>query len=232
MVFSDLQCAKRNLLHAILLLCAGFTATPYASGQSLSRPQTPIERSPDTILALRYEFTTADAELLDVLEQGCFQYLWREVGAASGLVKDRRFHDVSSVAGVGFQLSSLPIGVERGWVSHAEAERRAVKILRTLSSRSDNRKFGVLLHFVDLENGGLLPGKQSEQASTVDHALFLAGALVAAEYFGGETAKLVADLADATNWRAYDVSEKGFISFGWRPTERVLSGPGDFRPWD
>ncbi|MCA9260130.1 MAG: hypothetical protein KDA61_13050, partial [Planctomycetales bacterium] len=49
---------------------------------------------------------------------------------------------------------------------------------------------------------------------------------------GGETAKLVADLADATNWRAYDVSEKGFISFGWRPTERVLSGPGDFRPWD
>ena len=161
--------------------------------------------------------------------------MWNEVGKSSGLVKDRLLADVCSVAGVGFQLSSLPIGVERGWITRDQGEERAKKVLNTLAKRQDNRKSGVLLHFVDLDTGGPLPQGKSEQASTIDHALFLAGAMPAAQYFGGEVAERVGSFVRDTNWKWYGVSSganDGYINFGWRPEkEDDLSGAA-FRPFD
>jgi hypothetical protein len=190
-----------------------------------------ILRSAATERAIEHRFSAEDEQLLDSIQRGCFQYLWKEVHPASGLVKDRREVDVCSLAGVGFQLSALPIGVERGWITRQEGEDRALRVLRTLAGRDDNRKHGVFLHFVNLETGGILPGKKSEVASTVDHALFLSGGITAAEYFGGEVAAIVDALAAATNWKAFAVADKGLISMGWRPEQGSLSGPGDFVPW-
>ncbi|MCC6492700.1 MAG: hypothetical protein IT424_06745 [Pirellulales bacterium] len=167
--------------------------------------------------AAAYEFTPADQRLLEAVQRGCFNYLWKEVGASSGLVKDRRLADVCSVGGVGFQLTSLPIGVERRWITRDQGQQRALSALRALAGRSDNRKHGVLLHFVDLETGGMLPEGRSEVFSTVDHALFLAGAIAAAKYFDGEVASIVDELIEQTHWKAYDVAEDGFVSMGWDP---------------
>lgn len=201
------------------------------TGQTKTLPAD-ILRLPETVQALSYKFAEADESLLDDIQRGCFLYLWNEVGQPSGLVKDRLLANVCSVAGVGFQLSALPIGVERGWITREQGAERARTVLASLAKRTDNRKNGVLLHFVDLETGGPLPDSHTDQASTIDHALFLAGALPAAEYFGGEVAELVAAFVRETNWKWYDVSERGFISFGWRPEQGDLSGPGDFRPHD
>ena len=57
-----------------------------------------------------YEFSAGDEKLLDQIQRGCFNYLWKEVGVPAKLAKDRRFTAVASMAGVGFQLASLPIG--------------------------------------------------------------------------------------------------------------------------
>ena len=217
-------------LPALVFMAASVIAGPETSAQPSEAPD--ILRSAATQRATEYHFSAEDDQLLEAIQRGCFQYLWNEVDPASGLVKDRRRHDVCSLAGVGFQLSSLPIGVERGWITRQQGNDRALSVLRTLSGRDDNRKHGVVLHFVDLETGGILRGGRSGEASTVDHALFLAGSLPAAEYFGGEVAELVDALVDATNWKAYDVSPRGFISFGWRPERADLSGPGDFLSFD
>lgn len=189
-----------------------------------------ILRSEATNEAADYSFTRIDERLLDEIQRGCFQFLWKEVGAKSGLVKDRRLADVCSVAGVGFQLSSLPVGIERGWITRQQGEARAMSILQTLMAGVDNRKFGVFLHFVDLETGGILPQGRSEIYSTVDHTLFLAGAMTAAQYFGGETAELVAKLLDETNWKAYDVAENELISMGWNPGLAHSETPGNLGP--
>ncbi|RIK73235.1 MAG: hypothetical protein DCC67_18150 [Planctomycetota bacterium] len=176
---------------------------------------------------------------MDAIQRGCFNFLWKEVGEESGLVKDRRLADMCSVAGVGFQLSSLPIGVERGWITREDGLARALSVLRTLASGRDNRKFGVFLHFVDLDSGGMLPGGRSEIYSTVDHTLFTAGAMTAAQYFGGEVQAIVDRLIDETNWKAYAVAENGLLSMGWDPrlerSEAPLAkerpsaaGPGGF----
>ena len=65
-----------------------------------------------------------------------------------------------------------------------------------------------------------------------DPRLFLAGAITAAEYFGGEIGPLVDRLIAETNWRAYATSPEGYLSMGWKPDDPGnLDGPGKFLDW-
>lgn len=179
-----------------------------------------------------YKFSAADEALLDEIQLGCFQYLWNEVGSPAELVRDRLTVDTSSTAAIGFQLSALPIGVERGWVTREEAEQRALTILRSLIAAKDNRKFGVYLHFVNRNTGHLDPEAPQIQASTVDHALLQSGAIPAAVYFGGEVRRLTDQLIDEANWKEFSRPSDGLLSFGWRPDDpTTLDAAGELRPW-
>ena len=188
-----------------------------------------VLRSAETEQAIAYRFSDDDVELLDSIQEGCFRFFWNEVGE-TGLVKDRRTTIVSSLAGVGFQLSSLPIGVERKWITREQGEQRALKILRSLTARNDNRHAGVFLHFVHRDTGGVYP-KFRNEASTVDHSLLLAGALPAASYFGGEVAEIIDRLVAESNWKAFASPETGLLSFAWKPDDnRSMNGDGAFMP--
>jgi hypothetical protein len=188
-----------------------------------------VLRTTATKAALSHRFSAADEQLLEQIQRGCFNYLWHEVGA-TGLAKDRRATVVASLAGVGFQLSALPIGVERGWITRAQGHERALKVLHALRDRNDNRRHGVHVHFVHADTGDLYPRFKNE-ASTVDHALLLAGAMPAAEYFGGEAAKLVDEMAAESNWRAFIDPDSGFLSMGWWPADNInLAGDGRLIP--
>jgi hypothetical protein len=209
----------------VLLLLVG--------GPGNARPDTDaVLRSRDTEAALRHAFSREDAALLDEVQQACFQYFWREVGSPAQLVRDRKKAPVSSVAAVGFQLSSLAVGVERGWITRAEGRLRAETVLRSLTERKDNKKFGVYVHYPDMNTGGLSHEGFEVLASTVDHALLLAGALTAAEYFGGEVEKLVAGMVAETNWKAFARGPEGFLSMGWKPDDAGrMDGSGTFLEW-
>lgn len=173
-----------------------------------------------------YTFSAEDELLLDSIQRGCFNYLWQEVGETGKLAKDRRTTVVASTAGVGFQLSSLPIGVERGWISKDEGRKRAETILRTLEKADNNRRWGVFLHFVQANDARLYPPYDNE-ISTVDHALLLAGAMPAAVYFGGDVAEAVDRLAAATQWPKFQLPDTGFLSFAWEPDVNTdVSGTG------
>ncbi|MCA9260671.1 MAG: hypothetical protein KDA61_15770, partial [Planctomycetales bacterium] len=83
-------------------------------------------------------------------------------------------------------------------------------------------------HFVNAKDAKLFPPYNNE-ISTVDHTLFLAGAMPAASYFGGDVAKQVDAIAAATNWRAFQVGDEGMISFAWKPTDNSdVSGTGAY----
>lgn len=188
-----------------------------------------IVRSAETNAALQHRFTKADQALLDEVQNACFLYFWKEVGTPAKLVRDRKKAPVSSIAAVGFQLSSLPIGVERGWITRQEGHQRAGTVLRSLIERKDNKKFGVYLHYPDLDTAGLSKEGFEILASTVDHALFLAGAITAGQYFGGEVKTLVDRLIAETNWKAYAVARGRFLSMGWKPDDpRNMDGSGEF----
>jgi hypothetical protein len=220
MFFSRLQ---RSFYALILMICVVLIGHNFAQAETpfimasvaITRSATPA-----------FEFTPEDEQLLDEVERGCFNYLWNEVGKEGKLAKDRMSAEVASLAGIGFQLSALPIGVERGWITREQAEARALKVLRTLRASKNNRRSGVFLHFVNAETGDLSPHYDNE-ISTVDHSLFLAGAIPAATFFGGEVAEIVNKFCAETNWREFRPTGSELLSFAWKPTENSdVSGTG------
>lgn len=197
---------------------------------------TDIVASHADVEARQHHFSAADEALLDEIQFGCFQYFWKVVGQGACLAKDKTSDTICSTAAVGFQLSSLPIGVERGWISRDAGRERAVTILRALDERDDNKKFGIYFHYVDERTGGLPDFSRTRypyelQASTIDHALLQSGAMTAATYFGGEVAALADKLIAGADWRAMFDDKAGYITMGWRAsTERGPAGPGEIRP--
>ncbi len=195
-----------------------------------------VVASEASVAAWNYQLSDADEVMLDKIERGCFQFFWNEVGTPAKVAKDKTSDTVGSIAAVGFQLSSLPIGVERGWITRAQGEQRATTVLRSLLERSDNKKYGIYLHYVDADTGGQPDYSKTKHryelmASTVDQALFQAGAMTAASYFGGEVAELVDCVVNDADWRAMYDPEAGLMTFGWRAaTDAGVSGPGGIVP--
>lgn len=192
-------------------------------------PPTPdILRVADTP-APPYRFEAADAALLDEIQHACFQFFWKEVGDPVPLVRDRLKGPVSSIAAVGFQLSALPIGVERRWITREAGAQRAGAILRALVERPDNKRFGIYLHYPDLNTGGPTDSGYELVASTVDHALLLAGALTAGAYFEGPVRELAERMEADSDWRAFATAPGGLLSMGWRAKDvKNIPGDGEF----
>jgi hypothetical protein len=199
----------------------------------LKAAESDITAQSESLTAWQYHFSPAEHAFLDDIQHGCFQYFWKEVGKPAKLAKDKTSDTICSTAAVGFQLSSLPIGVERGWITRAEGEQRALVVLRSLVERKDNKKYGIYLHFIDSDTGGLPDFRKTKYryellASTVDHALLQAGAMTAGSYFHGEVARLADQIASGADWQAMFNEKEGYLSMGWRPsTEEGVDGPGE-----
>jgi len=217
---------KPNVSRVLFSLAATTVAalsTPCRANDPAAAPA--VVASPESLAAWNYSFSDVDEALLDEIQLGCFNYFWNVVGEGACLAKDKTSDTVCSIAAVGFQLSSLPIGVERGWITRDEGRERALTVLRALTARSDNKKFGIYLHFLDERNGGqpdysrtLHPYELT--ASTVDHALLQAGAMTAAAYFRGEVAEAAEPIIADANWQKM-LDEKPSASdykhvVGWR----------------
>src|SRR5438309_5066554 len=71
------------------------------------------------------------ATFLDTVETRTFHYFWDLTNTSNGLTPDRSpTPSFSSIAAVGFALTAYPIGVERNYITRADAGQRVVTTLR------------------------------------------------------------------------------------------------------
>ncbi|MFN0011396.1 MAG: glucoamylase family protein [Phycisphaerales bacterium] len=182
-----------------------------------------IQSAPGT-LRPPFEFSAEDAAFLNEVQHGAFNYLWNAVSEQSGMVLDRPSEPIVSVAGVGFQLAGIPVGVERGWITRQQGQQRCEQILAALLRNPAIRKAGLFQHFLDAKTAGIHSGRLEHVISTVDSALLFAGAIVAGEYFGGTIKSTVDGMVLAADWPFFvggeqaDPGDRGFVSLGWKPT--------------
>ncbi len=187
-----------------------------------------------------FQFSEPDNTFLDEVQRGAFLYLWECVEQPTGMVRDRSSKPVVSVAGVGFQLAGIPVGVERGWITREQGQERTLTILRALESNKQNRKAGVFFHYLEGQTAGPCSTGYETVASTIDAALLFAGMIAAGEYFGGESREIANRLIAEVDWNFYVAkgerfkpSERGFISLAWRPTDfkNAPTGDGELAPY-
>jgi hypothetical protein len=168
----------------------------------------------------------SDEALLDRIQHAAFDYFLQTFNPANGLVADTtRKGSPSSIAVVGFALSSYPVAVERGWITREDAAQRTLVTLRFFWTSAQNENAdstgykGLYYHFLDLHSGKRV--WQSE-LSLIDTALLLAGVLIAGVYFSGSTQSEteIRELADALyrriDWQWAQIS-KSTLSQGWKP---------------
>merc|ERR1711969_375937 len=86
-------------------------------------------------------------------------------------------------------LGAYPVAVERGLLARAEAAERTLRVLRFLRDSPQGEAAdaaghrGFYYHFLDMETGRRA---WDCELSTIDTALFVAGALAISSYFNGE----------------------------------------------
>lgn len=160
-----------------------------------------------------------DTALLDEVQRRAVLYFVDHSDSRTGLTRDRAPASgtysaaPSSVAATGFALTAWCIADARGWLAPGEAQRRVRQTLRFVLEHHAHER-GLLYHFVDPATGARA---WKSEASTIDTALFLKGALFAREYLRDtETSALVRRLYARIDWR-WALNGGPTLSHGWLP---------------
>ncbi|MCM8763673.1 MAG: hypothetical protein NC927_01125 [Candidatus Omnitrophica bacterium] len=167
-----------------------------------------------------------DDKFLDLVQKKAFEFFWYEANPENGLIKDRANnfgpdeYKISSIASVGFGLTALCIAEKRGWLTHEEAYNRVLTTLKFLKEKM-KREFGFYYHFVHMDNGEPL---RKTEVSSIDTALFLAGALFCGEFYKGtEVEKLAVELYREVEWDKM-LNGGTTLSMGWKPAHLPDAG--------
>jgi len=171
--------------------------------------------------------TAAEPAFLDDLERRTFAYFWETTDPRTGLALDRwPTPSFCSIAAVGFGLTAYTIGVQRAFVSRAQALER---VLNTLSFFRDAPQGpeaagktghrGFFYHFLDVKTGTRY---RDCELSTIDTALLLAGMLSVQAFFDGNderevrVRRLVDEIYARVDW-AWASPRAPLVCHGWKP---------------
>ncbi|HEY6867810.1 MAG TPA: glucoamylase family protein [Candidatus Eisenbacteria bacterium] len=185
-------------------------------------------------LATAADSPRADAAFLDELERRTFDWFWDHGDPRTGLVPDRwPTRSFSSVAAIGFGLTSYGIGAERGWVTRPQAAERTLATLRFLwqapqgpEPRGRTGYRGFFYHFLDMDSGLRF---EKVELSTIDTGLLMAGVLFSQSYFDrpspaeAEIRALADSLYRRVDWTFFVTDDRG-LTMSWRPEpDRLFS---------
>jgi hypothetical protein len=168
--------------------------------------------------------------LLELESRKSFEFFWKEANTDKqspgyGLIRDRApgNPELSSVASVGFGLTALTIGAERGWVTKEEAYERVLGTLNTLLIHAAHEN-GFFYHFLNMSDASR---SGTSEVSIIDTALALNGVIAASEYFQGKVAVKGEEIYRRVNWEWYRDPERNQFHMGYSP-ENGFSGWWDF----
>ncbi len=176
--------------------------------------------------------TPEDAARLDDLQRRTFDFFWKTANPRNGLVPDRYpTPSFSSIAAVGFALTSYAVGVERGYVTRAEARQRVLTTLRFFRDAPQGEAAagmtghrGFYYHFLDMETGHRF---KEVELSTIDTALLFGGVLFVSQYFDGaepeeaEVRQIAETLLGRAEW-TWAQARPPAVSMGWKPESGFL----------
>ena len=210
------------LLLAVAPLEAGAARRCAASGGADLKP-TPVTRDAPPGRGI---LTADDERFLDDLQRRAIRFYLDEADPVSGLMPDRarasggKANDVCSIASVGFGLTALCVGAERGWVERQDAYDRSLKVIKFLHDTAAHER-GMFYHFINMRTGAR---EWDCEVSNIDTALLVCGVICARQYFPDtELAKVADAVVNRVEWD-WMANEKGECHTGYKPEQGMYEG--------
>lgn len=169
-----------------------------------------------------------DVEMMDLVQRETFKYFWDYAEPNSKAARERYIpsnpnqdqHVVTS-GGTGFGLMAILVGIERGYITRAEAVTRLQTLLTFLENA--DRFHGAWSHWINGNNGSAIPFSNQDNGGDLVETSFVAQGLICIkEYFkNGSPAEVeLANKADAlwkgVEWDWYTKNEN-VLYWHWSP---------------
>lgn len=190
--YFDIKAAGRELM------IASNTALPYFTKVTIEIPEGP-NFGVKILYGYSFSFVTAydpsdkferiaDDELFEKVQRAAFGYFWDHAHPVSGLARERLGSgETVTTGGSGFGIMSIPVGIERGWISRQEGAQRLLTIVKFLQQA--DRFHGAWPHWMNGSTGRVLPFSTYDDGADLVETAFLAEGLLAVKhYFTGSDA--------------------------------------------
>jgi hypothetical protein len=135
----------------------------------------------------------SDNALLDLVQQQTFKYFWEFGHPVSGLARERNTSgDVVTSGGSGFGIMTIPVAINRGFITRFQGLARMQTIVAFLKNTAVKIK-GAFPHWLNGNTGAIVPFSVNDNgADLVETSYLMMGLLTARQYFNG------ADMSETT----------------------------------
>jgi hypothetical protein len=166
----------------------------------------------------------SDSALLTLVEQQTFNYFWADGDANSGMAKERATQTQVTTGGSGFGIMSMLVGVQRNFITRAQALSRISTIVNFLTN-SASTYHGAFSHWINGSTGATIPfGTQDNGGDIVETSYMIQGLLCARQYFNSTTDAGEISLRSAINnlynnvdWNWYRQNGQNVLYWNWSP---------------
>ena len=165
----------------------------------------------------------SDEELLTLVQEQTFKYFWDYAHPVSGLARERLGSgDTVTSGGSGFGVMTIPVGIERGFITRSEGAERMAVIVDFLLNKAE-RFHGAFSHWLDGATGKAKAfSSKDDGGDLVETALLMEGLLTVQQYFNqdNEAEKSIRDgirtLWEEVEWTWYLNGGKSLF-WHWSP---------------
>ncbi len=181
----------------------------------------------------------SDSALLTLIQQQTFKYFWDFGHPVSGMARERNSSgEVVTSGGTGFGLMSIPVAVNRNFITRAAGLTRSLLIVNFLKNNC-TRYHGAFSHWINGTTGATVPFSNNDNgADLVETSYLMEGLLTARQYFNSTTdideidlRNTINQLWDAVEWNWFRQNNQNVLYWQWSPTlSWIINGP--VRGWN
>lgn len=165
----------------------------------------------------------SDDELLTLVQEQTFKYFWDYAHPVSGLARERLGSgETVTSGGSGFGIMTIPVGIERGFITREEGAERMAVIADFLLNKAE-RFHGAYSHWLDGTTGKAKAfSTKDDGGDLVETAFLIAGLLTVQQYFcqDNPTEKAIRDdvqtIWESVDWTWYQNGQDALF-WHWSP---------------
>lgn len=218
---------------------------PYTLSLKIIKPLSPFESYTFTVMAGQcgnirlinsYKFTIytkldesdkferiPEDDLLTLVQEKTFKYFWDYAHPVSGLSRERLNSDnIVTSGGSGFGVMTIPVAIERGFITREEGAQRMLTIATFLDEKAETFH-GAFPHWLDGQTGKAIAfSEYDDGADLVETALLIQGLLAVQQYFNLENQtesairQKITAIWEAVEWNWF-LNSSNALFWHWSP---------------